>query len=181
VRTVLSRTQIKTVKDRKIEFVPVPEWTDNHDPEAGVFVMGLTGTARDEFELSMIDQKKGRLQSVNMQNLRARLIVLTAVDSDNLETARTIFSAEDITWLGKKSAQALQRVYAMAQKLSGLSNEDVEELTKELGEDLSDGSGTDSLLLLDTAPSQSVKPTSPVTNSPSGWPTTGLNQSEIGD
>ena len=95
--TVLTRDQIREVDDRKIEFVAVPEWSK--DPEAGVFVRGLSGTDRDSFEMAMLDQKrvKGRTtQEVNLRNLRAKLVVRTAVDSPDPEVCRNIFTIEDV-------------------------------------------------------------------------------------
>lgn len=168
--TVLTRDQIRLVDDRKIESVEVPEWGGS------VFVRGLSGTDRDAFEMAMIESKKGqkgqRTQEVNLRNLRAKLVARTAVDSENVETAKPLFELADIEWLGRKSAQALQRVYAVAQRLSGLSNEDVEELTEDLGNDQSDGSGSDSLLPSGTDPSQSAKKPSRLESLPSGSPTT---------
>ena len=150
VSTVLTRDAIRAVDARKIESVEVPEWGGS------LFVRGLSGSDRDAFEMAMIEQKKGKRQEINLRNLRAKLVVRAVVDSDDPATAKPLFSPEDVDWLGKKSAAALQRVYAVAQRLSGLSNEDVEELTEELGEEESDGSGSDSPLLSATAPSQTV-------------------------
>ena len=45
--------------------------------------------------------------------------------------------------LGKKNAATLQRVFRVAQKLSGLAEDEVDELTAALGEDPSVGSGSD--------------------------------------
>lgn len=174
--TVLTRDQIKIVDDRKIEAVEVPEWGGM------VYVRGLSGTDRDSFEMAMIEQKSGgkgrRTQEVNLRNLRAKLVVRSAVDGEDPETAKPIFEMADVEWLGRKSAQALQRVYAVAQRLSGLSNEDVEELTTDLGEGQSGDSGSDSPLPLAIAPSLSVSSGSRRTSLPSGLPTTDLNPLE---
>lgn len=147
--TVLSREAIFAVDDRLIEFVRVPEWSGDN-PDAGVFVRGLSGTDRDAFEMAMFesrkDAKSGKTtQEVNFQNLRAKLIVRCAVDAEDPNIAKPIFTLRDIAPLGLKSAAALQRVYSVAQRLSGLSTENVDELTSELGNDPSDGSGSDSL------------------------------------
>jgi hypothetical protein len=176
---VLTREEIFAAEDRKFEFVKVPEWSGG-DPEAGVWVKGLSGTDRDSFELGMLETK-GRKQEVNLRNLRAKLIVRTAVDSDDPETAKNIFTLVDIAPLGRKSAAALQRVYAMAQKLSGLSNEDVEELTVGLGEGESDGSGLGSLLPSGIVPSPSANAGSVAESSPNGLPTTASSPLEIVD
>lgn len=168
--TVLTREDVLAAKDTQIEFVKVPEWSGGN-ADAGVFVRGLSGAQRDSFELAMIEQK-GKKQEVNLRNLRAKLIVRCAVNSDDPDTAKAIFQLSDIEALGKKSAAALQRVYAVAQRVSGLSNEDVEELTVQLGNDQSGDSGSDSLSHSDTEASLRLSATSAAESSPSGSPTT---------
>ena len=163
--TVLTREDVLAAKDTKIEPVEVPEWGGM------LYVRGLSGTDRDSFELAMLEQR-GKKQEINLRNLRAKLIVRCAVDCEDSDVAKPIFRFEDIEPLGKKSAAALQRVYKVAQQLSGLSNEDVEELTIELGNAPSDGSGSDLPLHSDTAPSLMLSEPSAAKSSLSGLPTT---------
>jgi hypothetical protein len=138
VQTVLlTRDAILASDDRKIEKVEVPEWGGH------LFVKSLTGRERDEFELSMLEGK-GKNQEVNLRNLRARLVAKTAVDSDDWDTAKPIFQPADIQALGEKNAAALQRVYAKAQELSGLTADEIDEMTTELGNAQGSDSGTDS-------------------------------------
>lgn len=177
--TVLTRDDIFAIDDRKIEWCPVPEWSSEEKPDMGVFVMGLSGTDRDSFEMAMIEQRKigkGKTtQELNLKNLRAKLIVRTAVDGEDPNTAKTVFTLQDIEALGKKNGAALQHIYAVAQKLSGLTNEDVDELTADLGEGQSGASGSDSPLLLDIEASPNVNVGSAPTSSASGSPSTGLS------
>lgn len=178
--TVLSREAIFASKDTSIEFVSTPEWAPDHkDPEFGVFAKGLSGTDRDAFEMAMLEQRrnaKGKnVQVVNLKNLRAKLVVRGAVDSDDPDTCKPIFQPADIEPLGLKSASALNRVYMKIRELSGLSDEDVDELTAELGEDQSDASGSSSPSLLGIAASPSANVGSARTSSPSGSPTTDSN------
>lgn len=185
VSPVLTREAIREVDDRKIEPVEVPEWGGS------LFVRGLTGTDRDSFEMAMIVQRnagKGKVnkdrrpaQELNLQNLRAKLVVRCVVDSDDIEKAKPVFELADIEWLGRKSAAALQRVYVVAQRLSGLAPEDVEDLTEDLGEEESDGSGSSLQDTSDTRPSLLPSDTSAATSSQSGWPSTGSSPSEDGD
>jgi hypothetical protein len=165
VSTVLTREDVLAAKDTQIEPVEVPEWGGM------LYVRGLSGTDRDAFELAMIEQR-GKKQEVNLRNLRAKLIVRCAVDSEDPDTAKPIFKLEDIEALGKKSAAALQRVYIVAQRVSGLSNEDVEELTIELGNAPSDGSGSDLPSPSGTDPSLMLSESSPAESSLSGSLTT---------
>jgi hypothetical protein len=73
---------------------------------------------------------------MNLKNIRAKLVALTVVD----EEGNRIFSDSDASALGKKSAAALDRVFEVAQRLSGLRPEDVEELSKNFGSDQSEDS-----------------------------------------
>lgn len=177
--TVLTRDEILGAKDTLIEWVEVPQWgLDSDGQPKGVFVRGLTGSDRDDFEMNMIETK-GKKTELNLRNLRAKLLVRTIVDSDDPAVAQKVFEIEDIEALGRKSGQALQLLYAVAQRLSGLSAEDVEELASELGKGPSDGSGSSSPLLLGTAPSPSANDGSPLESSPSGSPTIGSIPSEV--
>ena len=132
--TTLSRDQILSAQDVQIERVFVPEWGGE------VLVRGLRGFERDEIEASMI-ARVGKDWRLNIHNLRAKLVAMSVVD----EHGNRIFSDSDVDALGKKSAAALQRVFEVAQRLSGLSAEDVEALGKASASVLSADSGSGSL------------------------------------
>lgn len=175
--TVLTRDEIKALVDRIIEPVEVAQWGGRT-----VYISSLNGTERDAYEIEAIESKrdkKGRIVSseVNLRNLRARLVVRTAVDSDNIETAQLIFKPEDAEWLGKKNAAALQQLFSVAQRLSGLSDEEVEELAEELGKDQNGSSGTDSLLPLAIVPSEVPSNGSAAESLPNGEPSTASSPS----
>ena len=140
------------------EFVVVPEWNGT------VCIQGLSGSGRDRFEGTLVRQR-GRKVEQNLENFRAKLIAQSIVDEPG---GKLLFKEADIPVLGQKSAVALERVYSVASRLSRLSPEDVEELTKELGEGESDGSGSDSQDTSDTDPSLSASATSPQLSSLSG-------------
>jgi hypothetical protein len=128
----LTREQILEVKDLQFEDVEVPEWGGT------LRVRGLTGIERDRFEETILDQR-GKNVKVKMTNLRARLVALSVVD----EQGQALFTQNDIGVLGRKSAAALQRVFNVAQRLSGFSDEDLEELAKNSSDAQSDGSISD--------------------------------------
>lgn len=125
---VLTREAILGVDDLQVEVVEVPEWGGS------VRVRGLTGAERDAFEASIIDQR-GKKSRVILRNIRAKLVVLSVVDGEN----ESLFNEGDVKALGSKSASALQRVFNVAQRLSGISDEDVEELAGNLGDGQSEG------------------------------------------
>lgn len=116
---LLTRDAILQAKDLPTEDVEVPEWGGT------VRVRALTGAERDAFEQSIIEQR-GKSTKMNLQNMRAKLVALTVVD----EEGNRIFSDEDAKLLGQKSASALNRIFEVAQRLSGLTPADVDELTK---------------------------------------------------
>lgn len=131
----LSREDILAVQDIQREEVPVPEWKiKNVDL---VLVQGLSGKERDELEASMI-VGKGKNANVNLKNLRAKVVARSIVGEDG----KRIFTDADIPALSEKSAIALNRVYEVAQRLSGITQEDVEELTKNSETALSEDSGS---------------------------------------
>lgn len=114
---LLTKEQILRVKDIETRKVNVPEWGGD------VMVRGMTGIERDQFEAKILDQS-GKKTKVNLQNARARLVSITVVDDDG----NRLFSENEIVLLGTKSATALSRVYDVAASLSGISDEDIEEL-----------------------------------------------------
>lgn len=179
--TVLTRDEIFAIDDRVIEWVDVPEWTKDPKDPKGVFVQSLSGTDRDSFEFEMIEYRnigKGKTTpEMNLRNLRAKLVARTAVTSDDPATAIPIFTLQDVATLGRKNAGALQRIYKVSQRLSGLSAEDEEELTNGLGEGQSGASGSDSPSPLGTEASPMLSAGSLPASSPSGSPSIDSNPS----
>jgi hypothetical protein len=129
--TILGRDAILQAQDISKELVHVPEWGGD------VYVKGMTGAERDKFEASLISSKAGGKQ-VNLSNVRAKLASLTLCD----EGGNLLFTETDVRELSKKSAAALQRVFETAQKLSGLGEADIEELSEGLEENPFDGSAS---------------------------------------
>jgi hypothetical protein len=129
---LLNKEQIKQVSDIETLDVEVPEW-------GGVVrLKSLTGAERDRFEAGVV-QGQGRNTTVNMKNLRAKLVAQSAVAEDG----SPLFSEDDVKWLGEKSAKALNRLFNAAQSLSGLSDGDVKELTENFTNARSEDSASD--------------------------------------
>lgn len=121
---LLSAEDIINAPDIQVERVEVPEWNGH------VYVKSLAGIERDEFEGSLV-KGKGKDKSISFTNIRAKLVARTACDANG----KLIFTIDQIEKLGKKSAGALQRVFSVAQRLSGLTDDDVKELSGELKND----------------------------------------------
>lgn len=118
---MLNKKAILAAPDIKTEEVFVPEW------DGSVMVRGMTGSQRDEFEASIVEMR-GTVQTMHLEGIRAKLCSLTIVDEDG----RRMFDSDEVDELGAKSAQALQRIFEVAQRLSGLTPDDVEHLAKNL-------------------------------------------------
>jgi len=114
----LSKDDILKAADTQTEEVDVPEWGGT------VLVRGLTGTERDEYEASLM-VRRGDQMVMNTANGRAKLIAKCVVDDDG----RRLFTDQDANALGEKSGKALDRLFDVASRLSGLREEDVKEAT----------------------------------------------------
>lgn len=112
---MLSKKQILEAKDLPEQVVKAPEWGGD------VTVKGMTGTQRDAFESSIITDGK-----IDMRNMRAKLVAASVID----DKGDLMFDEDDLIPLGRKSAAVLDRIYAVAQKLSGITDADIEELEK---------------------------------------------------
>lgn len=120
---LLGREDILRAEDFKTEDVAVPEW-------GGVVrVKSLTGDERDAFEAQIRDARKDGTFRPNPAKVRSKLIAMTVID----EKGRKLFSHDDVVALGKKSAAAIERVWEVACRLSGLSKEDADEMSRDLG------------------------------------------------
>lgn len=120
---VLNRNDILKANDSLKQLVKVPEWGGE------IWVRGMTGAERDKLEASVV-QQRGKDTNVNMTNIRAKIASMTICD----ENGKRLFKEEDIQALSQKSAAALQRVFVIGQKLSGLGDDDIQELTEALEE-----------------------------------------------
>lgn len=123
--TILTKDQILQADDKRTQTVAVPEWGGT------VIVKTLSGTERDQFEESILAGGKRDFKGV-----RAKLVALSIIGEDG----ERIFTFEEAELLGAKSSRALDRIFGVAQKLSGFTTKDMEELTENLSEGQSDDS-----------------------------------------
>lgn len=130
---LLSREEILGADDRQTEDVAVPEWGGT------VRVRALNGTERDAYEASLVRLRGDGTKQFTLANARARLVSLAVCD----DKGERMFTEKDVNALGKKSATALHRVYEAAGRLSGLTDEDVAELTEDFDDAPSGDSTSD--------------------------------------
>ena len=118
----LSKSALVGATVLPVEEVPVPEL------DGTVWVRGMSGTERDAFE-SGLWIGKGRHRQINTQNLRARLLAYCVQESS---AGGRMFNDAEVDAIGRIRVDVLQRLFNVAQRLSGISDEDVEELGKKL-------------------------------------------------
>lgn len=128
---LLTAADILGADDIVKERVEVPEWGGH------VFVRVMSGSTRDRWEAHVYTH--GKSMDERMVNLRARLIAATACN----DKGELLFTSKQIEQLGKKSAKAMDRVFAVASKINGLTKEDVDSLVGESEGDPSGDSGSD--------------------------------------
>lgn len=121
---VLTRDQILAASGKRTyKYVEVPEW------DGSVRIRSLTGKERDKFERDAAgDAGRGGKKKSTVENLRAKLVALCAVDEDG----RVLFaSSYEVDQLGELPVAGLQRVFNACMALNGISDDDVEDLTED--------------------------------------------------
>ena len=108
---MLSREEIFNFKAViPTEVVDVPEWSGQ------VKVRGLTAGERDAFEIGMKDARK--------PNVRAALVARAALS----ENGARLFTDADADSLAGFDSRPLDRLFAVAARLSGITPDDVDKL-----------------------------------------------------
>ena len=129
---LLTKQQIIEADDLETVEVEVPQWGGS------VLVRALTGKQRGQFTSMLVEQRAGG-RTLRLQDVQVLLCGLSIVD----EHGKRMFSDAEMSVLGGKSAAALQRVFEVAQRISGLSEEDVNELSGNSSETPSGDSPSD--------------------------------------
>lgn len=112
-----------------------------------VYVRQMTGRERDNFEQSLIKEKKdakGNVLSYDraLGDFRAKLAVVTCCDDEG----KALFLPDDYTLLSQNmSAKRLELIVNAAQKLNAISEEDKEALVKNSSPEPEDNSNSGSV------------------------------------
>ena len=149
---LLTKQDIINADDMRSEDVNVPEWGGT------VRVRALSARQRDAFEATLVSGE-GKKRRADLANVRAKLVGMCLVDDSG---ARLFTDAEAVA-LGAKSGAAMDRVFSVCQRLAGLTQEDVEELTKNSSPGLNGSSLSNS-----ASPSDTLTPTISSTDSAVG-------------
>ena len=119
----LTAEAILAADDLPTIWIQTPEW----GRYAGVWIRGMTGAERDQFEARVSGLDGGGDQvKMDYTNLRATLVVSCAVDDDG----NSLFSGDQVEALGHKSGAVIDRLFDAARKASGIGEDDVKKLAK---------------------------------------------------
>jgi hypothetical protein len=121
------RQKALNAKDVPAEVVTVPEWDD-----VKIEVRGFTVQERLDFYNRVADGDQ-----VNRENFLPELVISCCFDPDS---GQKVFEPADRDMLKTKSAAAIERITAVATRLSGLGEADVKTAEVDLGETPTDGS-----------------------------------------
>ena len=122
-RRALTAEAILAADDLEAVWVQTPEWGNG----SGVWIRGMTGAERDQFEARVSGLDGGGDQvKMDYTNLRATLVVSCAVDDDG----KRLFSGDQVEALGRKSGAVIDRLFDAARKASGIGEDDVKKLSK---------------------------------------------------
>ena len=132
----LGATDILGAADREIRPVRVPEWGGT------VHVRSMSGAERDAWEEEQLarsrEGEKDGDKDRDLRDFRARFLVRCICD----EKGELLFAPKDAEDLSKRNGRALDRLYAVAQILNGLSKQDEAEILGNSAGGRSSASGT---------------------------------------
>jgi hypothetical protein len=128
----LSFADIQALDTLGRRLIPVPEWGEN----VGVWIWELDGATRDRWEAGILalGATGGRGGSVELdakfklEEATVSLVSLAARTSGDPDARLLFDNREKVRVLGEKSARAVRRLYDAARALSGIGDQDVEEL-----------------------------------------------------
>lgn len=134
-KSLLSKDEILGMDDISTEEVTIPEWKGRT-----VLICGLTAAAKNAYQSSLVEIN-GKSRKMKLENSTAKLLQKCLVD----EKRQPLFSETEILRLGTKSAAVLERLAEVASRLSGMDEEENEQLLKNSEAAQSDVSPTVSL------------------------------------
>jgi hypothetical protein len=91
-----------------------------------VWIQGMSGKQRDAWEASLV-VGRGKRRRTDAANIRARLAVRCIFDKPG---GARVFTDAEAEILGNLPAAILNPIFEMAQRLSGVGDDDIDELKK---------------------------------------------------
>lgn len=157
----LSKEQILSSDDIKLEVINIPEWGGD------LYIKVMSGEEKEGFETFFLDEDGNRKKEHDTSGLRATLAVWTICNGKG----ELLFDKSDIPALAKKSSTALDVVWDKSAKLNKILESEIEKLVGNLEGGQNGNSGTSLPSNLES-PSSKPKKKSMPKNSRIGKPTT---------
>ena len=127
----LTRDEILAIEDLPVEAVEVPEWNGI------VYMRTLSGKQRDDFTQLATDRRAAK--HFDIRGLKVRLVAMCLCDKNG----KLLFAGNgDDAKLNAKAGAAIDRLFKAAQRLSGLSNDELDEMTEGFEDGPKDNSGS---------------------------------------
>jgi len=123
IKKAMNAEDILKADDLPVSWVDTPEWGSK---SAGVYVRGMTGSERDNFEGRVSGLESGQTGKMNYQNMRASLVALCVCDADG----NRLFTEDQVEVLGAKSATVLDRIFDVARSASGIGDGSLKDSAK---------------------------------------------------
>jgi len=119
----LTLQEIMAAQDRTPIEIDVPEWG------GAVYVVGMSGDDRDRFDSSWGAKLSASNEDgpIDMAGLRSLVVSKTLCDADGV---LLIQRESEVTQLGRKSSAALDKIFSLACKLSGIDLGDDDDAVK---------------------------------------------------
>ncbi len=139
---VLTSAEFLAIEDADAEWVDLSRWAGDG---AGVWIRSMTAEERDGYEQGLIKQSQGRNArggsvEMDLRNARAKLVARCAVNAE-VDGVR-IFTDGDAAKIGKKNAPMIDALYDVASRVSGIRQEDLDEVLKDFEDGPAEGGST---------------------------------------
>jgi len=121
---VLNKQDILQVRDVVTEMLEVPEWGGT------IYVRSISAAERGLIEEGAAKFKESKGKDSFARTFTTKMASMALCD----EQGARLFDDKDIAQLQQKNAAVISRIAEVAQRLSGFSKQDLEELEKNLPE-----------------------------------------------
>ena len=132
-KTFLNRSAILGIVDTKTEEVDVTQWWGCY-----VMVRSLNASEYGYYQKSVLVQN-GKNTNLNYKDAQVKLVILAAINPDGTQ----MFTLADAPALNGKNAAPINKIFNAATRLSGITEDDIKELTEGLEQDPLDCSPSD--------------------------------------
>lgn len=117
------RSSIQSAQDTKIVPVPTPEWPD---VDGHVYVRTMSQRMKEAFIESIsrtrFQMNEGKGAAVDITLFKDESTIKLAACTTCDEHGQLLFTLEDVTWLGEKHADCVQRIIDATSELNGFSD-----------------------------------------------------------